>query len=391
MNLPLTATAPPPARHQARGFLPFELERDLSRYEYAVAYNLSESGVHPMRVDELYADAPEKLEALNRLLLGYAPGLGLPELREGIASTYEGATAENVIACVGAIEANFAAMTTVTRPGDEVVLMRPNYQQLYGVATNHGLQTKEFALLPEQGFAPDLDQLRDAVTPQTKLIAVCHPNNPCGRALTGAEMDAVIEIADRVGAWILADEVYRGSERQGEAFTPSFFGRYDKVMAVGSTSKAYGLPGLRLGWVTTDPETVDQVWARREYLSLCTALVANHMAAHALNRPTRDRVVARTRKLIRDGYNLLADWIDQQNGAVELTAHDASAITLLKVNLPDFDSRQYVDELREQHSVLLAPGDHLGVPGHVRISFGLDLDYLNAGLDRITAYHATRS
>ena len=364
-------------------FQPFELERDLSRYEYAVDYNLSESGVHPLDVKELYEEDPAAFDRLREVSLYYAPGAGLPALREAIASTYQRATAENVMVTVGAIEANFAALTTVTRPGDEVVVMSPNYQQVHGVATNYGLDVKEFPLLPDRGFAPDLDVLRERVTERTKLIAVCHPNNPTGRALTADEMTAVVAEADRVGAWILADEVYRGSERRGEAFTPSFFDAYDKVVATGSTSKAYGLPGLRIGWAVSDPGTVDQMWARREYTSLCTATIANHMAAYALATPVRDRIVGRTRSLIREGYAVLEDWIPSTGGKLSLTPHDASAITCLRFDLPHLDSRSFVTKLRERHSVLLAPGDQLGVPGHVRLSFALPPDYLRSGLERL--------
>jgi aspartate/methionine/tyrosine aminotransferase len=367
-------------------FLPFELERDLSKYEYAVDYNLSESGVHPLSVAELYQDDPDALQKLFDVWLDYAPGAGLMALREAIASTYEAAKANNILVTVGAVEANFAGITTVTRPGDEMIVMRPNYQHVRGVAVNYGLDVKEFPLDADNGFASDLNALRDLVTERTKLIAVCHPNNPTGRALTRKEMRAIVGEAERVGAWILSDEVYRGSERQSETYTPSFFDAYDKVIATGSTSKAYGLPGLRIGWAATDPETADQMWARREYTTICTSTIANHMAAHALSQPTRDRIVARTRKLIRDGYDVLAEWIDEQKGRLSLTPHDAAAITLLRFDLPHLDSRQFVTQLRERHSVLLAPGDHLGIANHVRLSFGLPRDYLRTGLDRIATF-----
>ncbi|BAM03048.1 aminotransferase class I/II-fold pyridoxal phosphate-dependent enzyme [Phycisphaera mikurensis] len=382
-----SSAAPPAAAFPAfPPFLPFELERDLSAFEYEVAYNLSESGVHPLSVAELYEGDPGAFDRLRDVSLYYAPGAGLPALREAIASTYRTADASNVLVTVGAVEANFAGLTAVTRPGDEVVVMSPNYQQVYGAAVNYGLQVKTFPLDPARGFAPDLAALREAVTERTRLIAVCHPNNPTGRALTPEEMAAVITEAERVGAWILSDEVYRGSERRGGDFTPSFFDAYDKVIATGSTSKAYGLPGFRIGWAATDAGTVDQMWARREYLTLCTATIANHMAAYAMASPVRDRVVERTRTLIREGYAVLERWIGTQGGRLALTPHDAAAITLLRFDVPHLDSRQFVTRLRERHDVLLAPGDHLGVPDHVRLSFGLPEDYLQAGLDRIAAF-----
>ncbi len=186
---------------------------------------------------------------------------------------------------VGAIEANFLSVVTVASPGDRVAVMMPNYMQIWGVAKNRGLDVSTFDLLAEDGWALDLEGLEAAVVADTRLIAVCNPNNPTGRVLSADEMDAVVRQAERAGAWILADEVYAGAERLGGDTTPSFWGRHDKVLAVGSMSKAYGMPGLRLGWVVAPKETVDEIWARHEYVTLAATMLSNQAGG--------DRPVAR--------------------------------------------------------------------------------------------------
>lgn len=127
------------------------------------------------------------------------------------------------------------------------------------------------------------------MTPCTRLVAVTNPNNPVGTILTEAEMDAVVAAADRVGAWLLADEVYRGTERLTDVVTPSFWGRYDRLVCVGSLSKAFGLPGLRLGWIVAPPGTVEEACRRHEYATISTGLLSMHLAEIALRPEARDR------------------------------------------------------------------------------------------------------
>ncbi|MFC1583076.1 aminotransferase class I/II-fold pyridoxal phosphate-dependent enzyme, partial [Candidatus Neomarinimicrobiota bacterium] len=224
-------------------FQPFLMERMMSKYEQLVEYNLTESGVYPVLLDDLLDRDPARIEGLLSTRLNYAHAEGIPELREHIAALYPGAGPENVLVTVGAIEANYISIQTLLRRGEAISIMLPNYMQIWGIAKNMGLDVSEFNLLEEQSWALDRDGLNESVTNSTRLIAVCNPNNPTGHILTDSEMDAIITAADHVGAWILADEVYRGAERTTDVETPSFYGLYDKVVATGSLSKAYGLPG----------------------------------------------------------------------------------------------------------------------------------------------------
>ena len=372
-------------------FHPFVMERFMSKFEQDVDFNLSESGVHPITLRELLGDAPARVERLLDTELNYPHVNGIPQLRENIARIYDGATPNNVLVTVGAIEANYIILRSLLSAGDDIVVMSPNYMQIWGVAMNHGLNVKTFPLVENRGWAPDLDVLSDAVTETTKLIAVCNPNNPTGRALRDDEVTAIVAIADRVGAWILADEVYAGAERTTDAQTPSFFGRYPKVMAVGSMSKAYGMPGVRTGWILGPEDALDACWARHEYVTISATMISNHLTALALSPEVRPRILERSRGFIRRGYPVLETWMNEHPGTFELTPPDAAAIAFMRYHL-DINSSELAERLRAEQSVLVVPGDHFGMDRFLRVSFGLPEETLTAALDRIHALvHELRS
>jgi aspartate/methionine/tyrosine aminotransferase len=196
-------------------------------------------------------------------------------------------------------------------------------------------------------------------------------------------MEAVIETAREAGAWILADEVYAGAERLVEEQTPSFFGRYEKVLAVGSLSKAYGLPGLRIGWAVGPAGIIEELWARHEYLTLSASMLSNHLAAYALSPAVRPRIIQRSRDYIRRGYPVLQTWMNEHREILSVTPPQAAAIAFVKYRL-DINSTQFTDRLREDKRVLIVPGDHFGLDRFVRISYGLPHDYLTPALGRIS-------
>ena len=362
-------------------FQPFVMERLLSKWENQVDYNLSESGVHPATVRELIPE-PEQVEQLLSTEFVYSQANGIPELRERIAALYPGATSENVLVTVGCIEANLLSLQTLVEPGDEIAVMAPNYMQVWGAAQNLGMVVRTFDLSSDRKWELDVDSLSHAVTDRTNLIAVCNPNNPTGHILSSAEMDAVVTAADRVGAWILADEVYSGAERLTDEQTPSFWGRYDKVFANNSLSKACGLPGLRVGWIVGPPTEVDEAWARHEYLTISVATLSNQLAAVALSPEVRPKLVQRTRDYIRRGYPIFEEWMQSHGDLLSIVPPDAAAIAFPRYEL-EVNSTTFVERLIKEKSALVAPGDHFGVDRHLRISFGLPAEYLRSGLERI--------
>jgi aspartate/methionine/tyrosine aminotransferase len=214
------------------------------------------------------------------------------------------------------------------------------------------------------------------------MIAVCNPNNPTGHIMTPEEMDSVVGAAAKIGAWLMADEVYAGAERVTDEFTPTFWGRYERVLAMGSMSKAYGLPGLRIGWAVAPQEIVETLWAWQDYITIGASMVANHLAAYALKPDVRSRLLARTRDYIRRGYGIFEQWWEEQGEVLSMIPPQAAAIAFVRYHV-EVNSTELVDRLIQEKSVLVVPGDHFGLDHHLRVSYGLPEPYLREGLDRL--------
>lgn len=363
-------------------FQSFELEYCQSIWEQKVEINLTESGVHPVTLSELIGNDPELQERLLALEINYPHVNGIPVLRERIASLYNGADVTNVLVTVGAAEANQIVLQTLIQSGDEIATVSPTYKQVWGIAENMGATVKPFHLDSAKNWALDIADLNAQVNENTKLIAVVNPNNPTGHIFTEPEMDAIVAAADRVGAWILADEVYRGAEREQKSETASFFGRYEKVLAIGSMSKAYGLPGLRVGWIVGPSDMVEDIWRRHEYSTITASMLSNHLAAHALSGDVRPRLIERARNYIRGGYPVLQQWMNSQPGLFSYTPPQASAVTFIRYNL-NINSTDLMHKLIEDAGVFVAAGDSFGMDKHLRIAFGQDKAVLEDAFSRI--------
>lgn len=349
-----------------------------STWENRVAHNLSESGVHPMAVEELLR--PDERDEVLRQRLIYVQSNGTEALRAAIAALYPGAGSDNVVVANGTAEANFISAWRLVEPGDEVVMVLPNYMQLWGVIRSFGA-TVVPVRLEESGWGLDLGELRRAVTPRTRLIVVCNPNNPTGAILSEEERREIVVAAALHGSWILADEVYRGAEREGRE-TATLWGTYDRLLVTCGLSKAYGLPGLRIGWVVGPADLTGELWARKDYLTISPGALSDLLARKAL--AMRGRILERTRGILRANYPVLEDWVRRRSAAFRLVPPRAGAIAYLRYSWK-VGSTELVVRLRDEHSVLIVPGDHFGMDGYLRIGFGNEPEDLRAGLARIDA------
>ncbi|MCK5145330.1 aminotransferase class I/II-fold pyridoxal phosphate-dependent enzyme [bacterium] len=358
----------------------FKLERTQSLWENTVDYNLTETGVHPFTLEELLT--PEDIASMLSLRLGYGQTNGSIALRETIASLYSNITCDEILVTNGSIEANFVAMWNLLEPGDELVLMLPNYMQIHGVANAFGVKVRPFYLHEtESGWRIDIEEIRSLMSPKVRMIAICNPNNPTGSVLTDSEMDAIVRLADSVGAWLYVDEIYRGAELSGKE-TPTFLGRYDKVIVAGGLSKAYALPGLRIGWLAGPRKVVDDCWARRDYLTIATSMLSNYIAAIALKEEVRTQILARNRSMLHNNLTIITDWIDSQSGHFTFIPPGAGGMAFMKYDF-DINSTVWVERLREEQSTFIVAGDCFGMDGRVRIGIGSEAGYLREGLRRI--------
>ena len=369
---------------------PFALERFQSIWEHQVAWNLSESGVEPLRLEELAREADDR-EALMRQPLAYTQTNGTLELRRLIADLYPGAGTQHIQVTNGGSEANFITLLHLVEPGDEMVMMTPNYMQAPGIARALGATLHAWPLRmngASSRWEPDLRALEALVNPRTKVIFICTPNNPTGCRLTVEELDAIAAVASRSGAWVISDEIYRGAELDAKE-SPGMWGRYDRVVVTCGLSKAYGLPGLRIGWVAAPPEMAEALWAVHDYTTIAPGALNDRLARIALSPAGRDRLLARTRGIIRANYPVLRSWLEKRK-VFSHVPPEAGAIAFVRYG-HRINSSALVERLRTEHSVLVVPGDHFGMDGYLRVGFGSHPDHLVGALTRIGEYLDTLS
>ena len=368
----------------------FALERFQSVWENQVQWNLSESGVHPLRLSEL-VDSPDALARLMEQGLGYPQTNGTIRLRELVASLYSGATASHVQITNGSSEAMCVLLMRLLEPADEIVFMVPNYMQAPGLARALGATVRPWRLR-ETGsgesarWTVDVDELRSIVSSKTRAILICNPNNPTGAQFDAGVLDELCAIAARFGCWLIADEVYRGAER-GTIETPSAWDRYERVVVTSGLSKAYGLPGLRIGWAAGPPALIDDLWAVHDYTTIAPSAVSDALACIALEPTRRAALLARTRAIIRANYPLVRHWLDRIDGAAHILP-DAGAIVFFTYPFP-IRSSELAARLRDERGVLVVPGDHFETDGHLRIGFGSSPEYLESALSIIGEFFAS--
>ncbi len=358
----------------------FALERFQSIWENRVAWNVSESGVQPLRVSEL-VDKTALHDALLGQELGYPQTNGTVELREAIAAMYPGATAEHIQVTNGGSEANCILLMRLIEPGDEIVFLTPNYMQAAGLARGLGATVRPWRLRETQlKWVLDLEELKTLVTRKTRAILLCNPNNPTGARLDADVLDEICRIASTVGAWVIDDEIYRGAEREADD-TPTVWGRYERTIVSSGLSKAYGLPGLRIGWIAAPPALIADLWAIHDYTTIAPGGINDRLARIALEPARRATLLARTRGIIRANYPLVRRWIERQDGLSHI-APEAGAIVFVRHSHP-FRSSELTERLRDERSVLLVPGDYFDMDGFFRIGFGSDPKYLESALSLI--------
>lgn len=370
----------------------FELERWQSVWENRVELNIADSGVEPLTVEEL-VEEPGALRQVLRVPLGYPQTNGSEELRARIAALYPGARAENVLVTCGCAEANYLLTWALVERGDEVVFLQPNYMQIGGLARGFGATVKPLWLREELNWAPDLDDLKRLVTAKTRLVAVCNPNNPTGAVLSQEAMEAICQAAARVGAWVLADEVYRGAEfepagakhlfRTDELdMTPSFWGRYERVVCTGGLSKAYGLSGLRTGWIVGPADLVERLWSYHDYTSIAPTMLTDRLAALALEPARHARLLARTRRILRENYPVVREWVSRHPQQLTHVPPRAGAIAWVGVR-SGVKTSELAEAVRARQSVLIVPGEQFGMGGYLRIGFGGHAAQLKQALARV--------
>ncbi len=356
----------------------FELERRQSLWENLVEFNLTESGIHPFTLEELLN--PDQLKELNNIRIGYGQTNGSIGLRDAVSTLYPTSSRDNILVTNGSAEANFISIWSILEKDDNYVLMLPNYMQTWGLAQSFGAKVKPFYLEEELNWQPDLEELKSVISKDTKLISVCNPNNPTGSILNDEAVDCIIDLAKDADAFIHSDEVYRGAELDGNEIA-TFYGKYDKVLAVAGLSKAYSLPGLRMGWIVAPEDVTAKAWAYHDYTTISPSVLSQQIAEWALQPAKREMILSRNRKLLNENLEFFLDWVETRKHLFSFIPQKAGAMSFIHYNL-DINSTELTERLRKDKSLLIVAGDCFGMDGYLRIGIGSEKDYLLKGLER---------
>ncbi len=365
---------------------PFGVEQWMNEYETRCRYNLAETCCDSITVAELLDLAGVGrgyLDGLLSMKLTYGAIEGSDRLRTAIAALFEAQSSANVLVTHGTIGANHLVYLTLVSPDDHVVSVVPSYQQHTAIPESLGATVTRVPLREERGWVLDLDELDAAVTPGTALVTLTNPNNPTGALLGREELCAVAAMCDRVGAWLLVDEVYRGIDQEGSGTTASVADLYERGISTGSMSKAFSLAGLRLGWVVGPETLLERVVVHRDYNTISIGMIDDALAALALEHA--ETILARNRSLVRSNLTILSNWLDGED-RVGWTRPLGGTITLLRYDA-DLSSRDFCVGLVEgPGGVMLTPGSALDMEGHVRIGYANAPEALIAGLPLISRY-----
>lgn len=370
---------------------PFAVEEWMNAWEVGAKYNIAETCVDSISMNDLFElTGEDKTEFLNRLCarrLSYGDIEGLPEFRKGVCGLYKTLNIENIVPTHGASGANHHVFYSLISPGDRVVSIMPTYQQLYSIPESYGADVQILHLSKENNYLPDLEKLRRLVTPETKMICINNPNNPTGALMSEQMLQEIVEIARSADAWILCDEVYRHLSQE-DGWSPSIVDLYEKGISVSSMSKVFSLAGLRLGWIAThDMSVVKSCLSHRDYNLVSCGVFDEMLAAAALKH--RDKLLERSRKIVRENLQILDDWVGSEPH-VSYVKPKAGTTALVYYDL-DIPSYEFCEEMYKKTGAFVTPGDCFEVPHSMRIGYAYGKQDLIDGLKAISEYIAMKT
>jgi len=365
----------------------FGVEIWMNEYENTCLYNLAETCVESLTVEQLLNMAGKRETIIDELLpmkLTYGAIEGSDRLRNNITQIYKNQKRDNILITHGAIGANALIHETLVEPGDRVVSVLPTYQQHYSIPESYGADVQIVMLKEENNFLPDLNELKSLATEKTKLITINNPNNPTGALMDEAFLKQVVEIARECDAYLLCDEVYRGTDADGDGFTASVADLYEKGISTASMSKSFSLAGLRLGWIAAPEDVVHAVTIHRDYNTISVGMLDDHFACIALE--CRDQILQRSREICQTNREVLDAWIAKEP-LISYVKPKSGTIALLKYDL-DMSSRDFCVKLLESKGVMFTPGSVLEMEGYVRIGYANNPQVLKDGLEKVSEFLA---
>lgn len=363
----------------------FGVEMWMNRHETRCELNLAETCVESLTVGELLeltgtGDALD--DDLRAMKLTYGAIEGSERLRRAIAQLYAYQTPQTVLVTHGAIGANALVYETLVEPGAHVISVLPTYQQHYSIPESYGARVAIVRLQESADFLPDVEAIRRLAGAGTRLITFTNPNNPTGALIDEPMLRDIVGVARDCGAWLLCDEVYRGTDASGNGYTASVADLYERGISTGSMSKTYSLAGLRLGWIVAPASLLHDVTVHRDYNTISVGMIDDYFATLALEH--RDAVLARAHRILRENRAALAAWVESEP-LISYVAPRSGTTALLKYALP-IPSEQCCLELLAETGVLLTPGSAMDMEGYLRIGYANGPAVLREGLARLSAF-----
>jgi len=364
---------------------PFAVEQWMNAYEDHCQFNLAETCVESLTVKALLDLAGVGRSALDDILdmkLTYGAIVGSERLRSAIAALYHDVAIENVLVTHGAIGANKLVHEALVEPNDRVISVQPTYQQHYSIPASYGADVQVLTLQEDDGYQPNLHQMRSLATSATTLIAINNPNNPTGALMDAATLTEIGQIAASCNAHVLCDEVYRGTDQVGSGSSASIVEVYDRGISTGSMSKAFSLAGLRLGWMVAPADVIKAAELHRDYSTISIGMINDFLSAIALENA--DKLLERSQTITRTNLAILSDWVEAEP-RITWVKPQSGTTALLRYDL-DMSSRDFCKQLLDQTGVLFMPGSALEVEGTVRIGYANHESVLRDGLPHVSTF-----
>ncbi len=348
---------------------PFKLERFFAPYEFKARYLLGSSDCQSLSIRELLAYDPAAAEQFQDHWLGYTEYTGSPELRAEIAKHYTQIDPDQVIVFAGAEEAVFVYMNAVLKRGDHVIVHVPGYQSLYSIAQANGCEVSLWLADESRGWSLDLDWLKDHLQSNTRAVIVNCPHNPTGYLMNAATQAALVDLLRERNILLFSDEVYRGLEHNPADRLPAACDLYENAVSLGVMSKAYGLAGLRIGWIATrDRAVFEQMATFKDYTSICNSAPSEFLSIVALRH--RDQIVARNLDIISNNLRLLTAFFSAHDRLLECQFPTAGSIAFPRIKF-EADIEQFCIDLVERQGVMLLPSTCFFYGNkHFRVGYG---------------------
>ena len=347
---------------------PFRIEHYYGRHEFTAEYMLSSSDAETVAVADLLALEPGATDRLGSQRLGYTESPGAPALREAVASIYETCAADDVLVLSSAEEGIFAAYHALLRPGDHVVVETPCYESALELARSTGAEVTEWRRRYADGWGHELDELEHLLRPDTRLVYVNTPHNPTGTLMPRVVLESLVELCAERDGWLFCDEVYRELEHDPDDRLPAACDLYERALSLGSMSKTYGLPGLRLGWLASrDRAALARVLDFQYYTTICSSAPSELLSELAIRH--RDVLAGRNRAIVLANLPLLDAFFERHADTFSWVRPTASPIGFPRVEGVG-DVTAFCERLVAETGVLLLPGAVYDEPDHVRFGYG---------------------